>query len=228
MIAIVPARCGSKGLPGKNIKNLLGKPMIAYTIEEALKSKYITDVIVSTDCPEIEAVAIKYGATSHFLRPEELASDNSRAIDNYIYTIERLNSQYGYKIKDFVVLQPTSPLRNTDDIDGAISMFKKEKADSVISYVEEEHPIRWHKYIGSDGKFENIFQDTIRNRQEERKSYYPNGAVFVFSVNLIMKEKYYGDNSFAYVMPKVRSVDVDYLDDFEYAEYLIGKQNVHK
>ena len=98
MIAIVPARGGSKGLPGKNIKDLLGKPMIVYTIEEALKSKYITEVIISTDCKEIEAVAIKYGAKSPFLRPEYLASDSAKAIDNYIYTIDRLNKEFAYDI----------------------------------------------------------------------------------------------------------------------------------
>lgn len=111
MIAIVPARCGSKGLPGKNIKKLYGKPMIAYTIEEALKSKYISNVIISTDCKEIEDVALRYGAKSFFLRPQELATDQAKAIDNYNYTVKKLNSDFGLEIKEFVVLQPTSPLR---------------------------------------------------------------------------------------------------------------------
>lgn len=179
MIAIVPARGGSKGLPGKNIKDLCGKPMIAYTIEEALKSKYITEVIISTDCKEIEEIAIKYGAKSPFLRPSFLASDTALAIDNYIYTIDRLNKDFNYNIKDFVVLQPTSPLRKKEDIDGAIELFKNKKTHSVISYTEEHHPLQWHKYINEDGTFENIFKDTIQNRQEIKKSYYPNGAVFV-------------------------------------------------
>lgn len=221
MIAIVPARGGSKGLPGKNIKDLLGKPMIAYTIEEALKSKYITEVIISTDCTEIEKVALEYGAKSYFLRPEELASDTAKAIDNYIFTIDRLNNEFGYEIENFVVLQPTSPLRTVEDIDGAIELFNNKNADSVVSYTEEHHPIEWHKYITEDGKFENIFEEKLLNRQEIKKSYFPNGAVFVFDYELIKQGKYYSDNSYAYIMSRFRSVDVDTIEDFKYIEFLM-------
>lgn len=225
MIAIVPARCGSKGLPGKNIKKLLGKPMIAYTIEAALESKYVTDVIISTDCTEIEEVAIKYGAKSLFLRPEYLASDSANAIDNYIYTIDRLNSEFGYHVESFIVLQPTSPLRTTEDIDNAIELFKEKNADSVVSYTEEHHPLEWHKYITKDGKFENIFEEKLLNRQEIRKSFYPNGAVFVFKYDLIKQGRYYSDKSYAYVMPRSRSVDVDTIEDFKYIEFLMRDSN---
>ncbi len=225
MIAIIPARGGSKGLPGKNIKDLLGKPMIAYTIEEALKSKYITDVIISTDCKDIEEVAVKYGAKSHFLRPEYLASDTAKAIDNYIYTIDRLNNEFGYKIDDFVVLQPTSPLRLVEDIDGAIHLFRNNNANSVISYTEEHHPIEWHKYITDECKFENIFEEKLLNRQDIKKSYFPNGAVFVFSYALIKQNKYYNENSYAYIMPRFRSIDVDTIEDFKYIEFLMRENN---
>jgi N-acylneuraminate cytidylyltransferase/CMP-N,N'-diacetyllegionaminic acid synthase len=225
MIAIIPARGGSKGLPGKNIKDLLGKPMIAYTIEEALKSKYITEVIISTDCKEIEEVAKSYGAKSLFLRPEKLASDTAKAIDNYIYTIDKLNNEFGYTIEEFVVLQPTSPLRTVEDIDGAIKLFKEKCADSVVSYTEEHHPIEWHKYIAEDGKFENIFDEKLLNRQEIKKSYFPNGAVFVFNHELIQQHKYYSDRSYAYIMPRFRSTDVDTIEDFRYIEFLMRGEN---
>jgi len=225
MIAIIPARCGSKGLPGKNIKNLLGKPMIAYTIEEALKSTFITDVIISTDCIEIENIAVKYGAKSLFLRPEHLASDSSNAVDNYIYTIDRLNNEFDYEIEDFIVLQPTSPLRNVEDINGAIALFKEKNADSVISYTEEHHPVEWHKYITDEGKFENIFEEKLLNRQEIKLSYFPNGAVMVFNYKLIQEKKYYSDNSFAYIMPRFRSIDVDTIEDFKYIEFLMLGEN---
>ena len=122
MLAIIPARKGSKGLPGKNVKDLLGKPMIAYTIEAALGSKYITDVLISTDCKQIENISIELGAKSHFLRPKELSVDDSMAIDNYIYTIDRLNNEFNYNIENFIVLQPTSPLRVSEDIDDAIKI----------------------------------------------------------------------------------------------------------
>lgn len=221
MIAIIPARKGSKGLPGKNIKDLTGKPMIAYSIEEALKSKHITEVVISTDCKEIEEVALKYGAKSPFLRPEHLATDNAKAIDNYIYVIDRINKEFGYDVKEFVVLQPTSPLRKVEDIDGSIELFKGKNADSVISYTEEHHPIEWHKYITDEGKFENIFEERLINRQEIKKSYFPNGAVYVFDYELIKQGKYFSDNSYAYIMPRLRSVDVDTIEDFKYIEFLM-------
>lgn len=221
MIAIIPARGGSKGLPGKNIKDLLGKPMIAYTIIEALKSKHISDVIISTDDQEIYDIAIKYGACGHFLRPGSLSEDSSLAIDNYLYTIERLNSEFDYNIEDFVILQPTSPLRITDDIDKAIELFQYKDADSVVSYVAEDHPVSWHKYIGDDNRFIDIFENNLKNRQDNRVSYYPNGAIFIFKYSLIKDRKYYSDNSYAYIMPKDRSIDVDTIDDFNYIEFLM-------
>ena len=225
MIAIIPARCGSKGLPGKNIKDLLGKPVIAYTIEEALKSKYIDEVIISTDSQEIEDVAISLGAKSHFLRPKELALDDSKAIDNYIYTVNRLNNDFDYSVDSFVVLQPTSPLRIVQDIDGAIKLFKEKKADSVVSYTEEHHPITWHKYIDNNGKFENIFEEKLLNRQDIRSSYFSNGAVMVFKYDLLKINKYFSDNSYAYIMPRRRSVDIDTLEDFRYIEFLLRYKN---
>lgn len=224
MIAIVPARGGSKGLPGKNIKNMLGKPLIAYTIEAALNSNYISEVIISTDDKYIHDIAVKHGAKDTFLRPDYLATDDSLAVDNYIYTIERLISEFGYSIEDFIVLQPTSPLRETCDIDNAIELFKQRGADSVISYTEEFHPISWHKYIDENEQFENIFPDDIQNRQANKQTYFPNGAIFVFKYSLIQAKKYYSDKSYAYVMDRNKSVDVDTIDDFELAEYLMRKK----
>ncbi|WP_375724886.1 acylneuraminate cytidylyltransferase family protein [Arcobacter sp. KX21116] len=221
MIAIIPARSGSKGLARKNIKELHSKPMIAYTIEEALKSKYISEVLISTDSEEIEKIAVQYGAKNHFLRPEFLSSDSAKAIDNYIYTINRLNSEFGYKIEDFIVLQPTSPLRRVEDIDGAIELFNNKNADSVISYTEEYHPIEWHKYITEEGKFQNIFEDKLLNRQDIKKSYFPNGAVFVFKYELIKKNTYFSNNSYPYIMPRSRSIDIDTIEDFKYVEFLM-------
>ena len=226
MIAIIPARSGSKGLPGKNIKDLLGKPMIAYTIIEALKSKYIDDIIISTDSKEIEKVALEYGAVSYFLRPSFLATDNANAIDNYIYTIDRLNSEFKYNIDEFIVLQPTSPLRIVEDINKSVELFKLKKADSVISYTKESHPISWHKYINDNLTFDNIFEEKLLNRQEYKESYYPNGAIFIFKYDLIKKRQYYTNKSYAYIMPRERSVDIDTIDDFEYAEFLMKKRNI--
>lgn len=224
MIAIIPARGGSKGLPCKNIRLLNGKPMIAYTIEAALKSKYITDIIISTDDEDIYDIALKYGAKDTFLRPKHLASDKSLAIDNYIYTIARLEDEFNYKVDCFVVLQPTSPLRTTADIDGAIELFHEKKADSIISYCEEAHPVAWHKYIGEDGKLEDVFDNNLlKNRQDIRSSFYPNGAVYVFNTELIRGGQYYSSETYPYIMPRERSVDIDTLEDFEYSRFLMAK-----
>lgn len=223
MIAIIPARGGSKGLPGKNIKLLKGKPLIAWAIDAAKQSKYIDRIIVSTDDEEIADIATKFGAEIPFLRPKELATDTAMAVDNYIYTITRLSKEAGLPIDEFVVLQPTTPLRTSQDIDEAIEMFKNRQADSVISYTKEAHPVKWHKYINDDGTFKDIFQETIANRQDNRVSYYPNGAVYVFRTELINQRKYSSDRTYAYIMPRDRSVDIDYQEDFDYVEFLLSK-----
>ena len=228
MIAIIPARGGSKGLPGKNIKEMCDKPLIAYTIEAALKSKSIDHVILSTDDEEIAAVAKKYGAEVPFMRPAELASDTAMAVDNYIYTIGRLEKEWITKIDSFVVLQQTTPLRIAEDIDGAVELFNARNADSVVTYVKEAHPIFWHKKIDENNKLEDIFEGTIANRQELPITYYPNGAVYVFSTEMIRQKKYYTDKSYAYIMPRERSIDIDFIDDFKYAEFLMSNSKDKK
>ena len=224
MIAIIPARGGSKGLPGKNVRPLNGKPLIAYAIEAALKAKHIDRVIISTDDEEIARVAVEHGAELPFMRPAELASDTAMAIDNYIYTIGRLEKEGGKPIDAFVVLQPTSPLRIAEDVDGAIEMFEHKGADSVISYCQEAHPVTWHKFLDEEGRFVDIFDSNIKNRQENRVSYYPNGAVYVFRTAMIRERRYYTSKSYAYVMPRSRSVDIDFIEDFEYAEFLLKRK----
>ena len=228
MMAIIPARGGSKGLPGKNIRPLLGKPLIAYTIECAKAAHSIDRVVVSTDDPEIAAVSRDFGAEVPFLRPAELATDTAKAVDNYIYTVERISREGGVAIDSFAVLLPTSPLRESGDIDAAVEMFFERNADSVVSYVPEMHPVVWHKYLRADGSFEDIFDSSLANRQELRTSYYPNGAVYVFRTETIKAKKYYTDKSYAYVMPRSRSVDIDNLEDFELAEFLLRRRKALK
>lgn len=224
MIAIIPARGGSKGLPGKNIKLLNNKPLIAYTIEAALNSKKISRVIVSTDDSTIAKVAKDYGAEVPFLRPDFLATDTALALDNYIYTINRLNEKEENKIKEFVVLQPTSPLRTTLDIENAIHLFEEKNAESVISYTENIHPLHWNKKINKDLTFSDIFDAKLANRQDFETTYLPNGAIYVFKFELIKSGKYYSKKSFAYIMQRTNSVDIDTIEDFEYAEFLLNKR----
>lgn len=227
MLAIIPARGGSKGLPGKNIRLLSGKPLIAYTIEAALKAKEITRVICSTDSPEIADVAVKFGAEVPFLRPAELASDNSLAIDTYIYTVKKITKN-GSFINDFAILLPTSPLRNEMDIDNAIKIFREKNADSVISFYPAPHPFNWYCYIDDHGILQNIFSNNslLKNRQDERQAYLPNGAIYIFNYQvLVEKRTYYTEKTFPYIMDRNRSIDIDTIDDFAYAEYLLSKKS---
>lgn len=222
MLAIIPARGGSKGLPGKNIKDLLGKPLLAYTVEAAREAKGISQVLISTDDKEIAEVATRFGAECPFMRPAELATDTAKSIDTYLFTVGKMEEIKGKKIEEFMILQPTSPLRNSKHIDEAIQLFRSKDADSVVSYVEEAHPINWHRYLNEEGKLEDVFQDhALLNRQEYRKTYYPNGAIYIFKHELVKQGAYYSDKSFAYVMDKKYSVDIDTQEDFDYAEHLL-------
>lgn len=224
MLAIIPARGGSKGVPKKNVKMVAGKPLIAHTIEAALKAKSINRVIVSTDDEEIASVAKSFGAEIPFMRPSELAQDQSMAIDNYLYTIERLSRESQQTIHEFAVLLPTSPLRDERDIDAAAKIFYEEKADSVISCTAMDHPLDWVFFLDEGGVIHRPQNKDVQksmNRQASRQGYVPNGAVFILTYPLI-KEKYayYDKNTKAYVMPKERSIDIDNLLDFYLVECL--------
>lgn len=223
MIAIIPARGGSKGLPEKNIKLLNGKPLIAYTIEAAIKAKHISRIIISTDDEKIAEIAVKHGAECPFMRPDFLATDQARSIDVLKFTIEELEKKEKIAIPEIMVLQPTSPLRTAKNIDEAAEIFYEKKADSVISYCKEHHPIFWHKFLTEDGKFQDIFENKLQNRQDEKPTYFPNGAIYIFKKKLIFAEQYYTENSFAYLMGRNQSVDIDTQDDFDYASYLLKK-----
>ena len=189
--------------------------MLGTPLSTRLQSSYST--------PSTIAVARNFGAEVPFLRPAFLATDSSQAVDNYIYTVDRLSREGNVDIDEFVVLLPTSPLRTSDDVDRAIELFYEKNADSVVSYTPEAHPVRWHKYLNEDNSFENIFDETIANRQEIRTSYYPNGAIYVFRTEMIKTRQYYTNKSFAYIMPRDRSVDIDTADDFLYAEFMLGR-----
>lgn len=225
MIAIIPARGGSKGLPGKNVKNLNGKPLIAYTIEAAKKSREISEVFVSTDDAEIANVAIEYGASVPFIRPSYLSNDTSSAIDVYIHAIEHLMTRSKQEIGKFIVLLPTNPLRNENHISEAINLFKKETADTLISVYEAETPPAWYFKLNNANRLINAGFDNSKelvNRQENGIYYIPNGGIYILDFNLLkFKRTYYSENTVPYVMSKRFSVDIDSLDDFNYAEFLL-------
>jgi CMP-N,N'-diacetyllegionaminic acid synthase len=227
MLAIIPARGNSKGVPKKNIKPLDGKPLIIWTIEAASKSKSIDRIILSTDDEEIAELCKNTGIEIPFMRPTELAQDNSLAIDNYLYTIDRLNSASQQNISKFIVLLPTTPLRSSEDIDGAVKLFREKQADSVLSCVAMDHPLDWAFTISSFGAIEredHLMKSNPLNRQASEVSYIANGGVYVFRYSLL-KEKYdyFSKKTYGYVMPPERSVDIDSDFDFKWAEFLVER-----
>ncbi|MCI8550420.1 MAG: acylneuraminate cytidylyltransferase family protein [Lachnospiraceae bacterium] len=228
MIAVIPARGGSKGLPGKNIRELCGKPLIAHTIEAALHAKEIHRTVVSTDSEEIAEIARKYGAEVPFLRPESLASDTASAVDVYIHFAEYMAEHYGEDMNKFMVLLPTAPLRNEKNIDEAVRLWRQRNASTLISMTEAETPVSWYYVENDRGCIENAGFDAanaVNNRQVNRKYYIPNGAIYILDYMLLKnKRTYYDDNTIAYIMDKENSIDIDTKWDFELVEYKMRKE----
>ncbi|MFC1567566.1 cytidylyltransferase domain-containing protein [Thermodesulfobacteriota bacterium] len=227
MLAIIPARGGSKGVPKKNIRPLGGKPLILWTIETAKKSTYIDRIILSTDDEEIVSACKGTGIEIPFMRPEELAQDDSLAIDTYIYTLDRLADEFNYQKDEFVVLLPTVPFRTVSDIDSAINIFYRKQADSVISCTTLQHPLEWTFSINENELIKrntSLRTEETMNRQTSVSTYIPNGAVYVFKTALLKDSyTYYSNRTYAYIMPPDRSVDIDTELDFQFVEFLVEK-----
>ena len=227
MIAIIPARGGSKGLPGKNIRMLCGKPLIQYTVEAALESNAIDRVIVTTDDTAIAEAAITAGAEVPFMRPEVLASDKASAVDVYIHAAEFLKG-VGCEINKFMVLLPTAPLRSSKHINEAYSLFCKKNADTLISVKEADNPPTWFLEMKDNQRIKNAGfgprEGIVSNRQNCNPFYVPNGAIYILDYKLLKEKRtYYSDNTIGYLMGKLESVDIDSIDDFEYAEFLLSR-----
>lgn len=220
-LGIIPARGGSKRLPRKNILDLAGKPLIAWTIEASLKSRYINKTIVTSDDEEILAISEKYGANVT-KRPQELASDTATTFDAIKHTIENVND-YDY----IVLLQPTSPLRNEKHIDAAIELLEEKSADAVISVCEMEHSPLWSNTLQEDNNMSNFLSDEIKNkRNQDLPTYYRlNGAIYICNINRMLEEEtlFLNNNIYAYVMDRNSSVDIDEDIDFKLAEILFSE-----
>lgn len=216
MLALIPARGGSKGLPGKNLRSLGGIPLIAHSIRQALDSALIARVVVSSDCPEILEISQAFGAETPFRRPDELSDDKASSLAVFRHAIENL------EVEELVVLQPTSPLRSSNDIDNAVTLFRELQADSVVSCCLA-HPLQWHFYQGDSGQLVPALPlSPSLQRQEARPALLPNGSIYCMkSAPLFERNAYLTDRSYPYLMPRSRSVDIDSLDDFLMAEAIL-------
>ena len=231
ILGLIPARGGSKGFPRKNIKLLLDKPLIAWTIEQALESKYIDRLIVSTDDIEIAEISKKYKADVPFIRPRELSEDNAKGIDVVLHTLDWLKENDKRKKYDLIMLlQPTSPLRKYEDIDKAIELLFLKEAKAIVSVCEVDHHPLWTNALPEDGCMKDFIRKEIinKNRQELPIFYRLNGAIYLAYCNYIKEQKsFFSKDTFAYIMPKSRSADIDNEIDFELAQILI-KNNIPK
>lgn len=218
-VAIIPARGGSKRLPRKNVLELSGKPLIVYSIEAGLKSKYINKVLVSSDDQEILDISNKHGSDI-LKRPSFLASDFSTTYDAVKHAIDNLE-RYDY----LVVLQPTSPLRTMKHINEAIELLYLKKADAVISVCEMEHSPLWSNTLNEHLDMTNFINEDIMNKrsQDLDKYFRLNGAIYICKVDRFLKEKslFINNNIYAYIMKKSESIDIDEEIDFKIAEFLI-------
>lgn len=226
VLGFIPARGGSKGVKDKNIRSLNGKPLIAYTIEEALKSDIFEDVIVSTDSQKIAQISKQYGANVPFLRPNEFAKDNSPTIDAVIHCIDFIKD-VGKEYNEIILLQPTSPLRKARHIKEAYNLFNEKKASFVISMCECEHSPLWANTVGEDLNIDNFIKEEIKNqRRQDLPTYYRiNGSIYIAKVYKLLQEKsFFGKDSYAYIMDRRNSVDIDTIYDFKLAEIYLGHE----
>jgi CMP-N,N'-diacetyllegionaminic acid synthase len=221
-IAIIPARGGSKRLPNKNILPLVDKPLIVWTIEAALDSQLFDMVLVSSDSQDIADVSMSVGAMVPFLRPAELASDTATTNDVVNHMVKWVESEHD-AVERVTLLQPTSPLRNADNIREAMELYDEKKASAVISVCELDHPIQYCNRLPSDLSMDGFIPAAANKRSQDLEPYYRlNGAIYIFERRLVGElSNIYTNGAFAYVMDKHSSVDIDDVVDFNYAKFLL-------
>ena len=224
ILAIIPARGGSKGLPGKNIKEMCGKPLIAWSIEHAQKSKYVDEIFISTDSREIADVAERFGAPCPELRPEFLARDTAPSSEFIVYTLEKMN-QLGKRFDYFILLEPTSPLRDVEDVDRSIEMLvNSPESESIVGVAMSGtvHPA-YMVIKGPNGYLEALMpeQQSLR-RQDLPDVYFFEGSVYVSTVEAFLKKRtFYHDKTLPYIVPEWKSHEVDDIVDFNIIETIM-------
>lgn len=221
ILALIPARGGSKGIKDKNIIDLAGKPLIAYTIEAAFRSQYVDQVVVTTDSQRITEVSKLYGASVPFLRPAEFAQDTSRTIDAVLHAIKALNAK-GQSFDVLVLLQPTQPLRSSEDIDKAILAFFQFGRRSLISISPVSEPPLLIRTIDSKGYLSSLLNETSTCRRQDMPEYYRvNGCIYINNTIELSNETSFNDNLVPFIMSKEHSVDIDETVDLAIAEYYL-------
>ena len=225
-MGVILARGGSRSLPRKNIRCLGGKPLIAHTIEAAQNARQLDRLIVSTDSPEIAEVARGLGAEVPFMRPPELARDGTLSIHSLRHALQWVQANEEWTPEYVLLLQPTSPFRTPADIDQSIELAREKDADSVVSFTQaRQHPY-WMKRLTDDGLLVDFLSQepdpTYSVRQNLPQVYYPVGSIFVIKPGVLLKQdSFYTDETYAYLVPGERAMDIDTDLDFRMAEFLL-------
>lgn len=226
ILAVIPARGGSKGLPGKNIRELAGKPLIAWSIEAGRQSRYVDQLVVSTDSKEIAQVAELWGGNVPFMRPADLATDEAKGIDAILHAIH-WHQERGEPFDLVLVLQPTSPLRTARDIDRAVELLFEKSASAIVSVCPTDHHPWWANTLPEDGSMKDFLRPELMNtnRQELPEFCRLNGAIYLAYIPFLEKtSSFIADGTFAYVMPAEASVDIDKMLDLHLAEILLKER----
>jgi CMP-N,N'-diacetyllegionaminic acid synthase len=225
-LGVIPARGGSKSIPRKNAKVIAGKPLLAWTVESALRSKTLNQVIVSTDDEEIAGIGRKWGARVPFIRPFELAQDDTPTLPVIQHAVSWLESTEGYIPEIVLLLQPTSPLRRTEHIDQAVELLLQTGADSVVSVCLSEQSPYWMKRLEGDRVFPFLNKaPEYTRRQDLPRVYRLNGALYATRYDVLMRQRrILGEDTRAIVMDAESSIDIDSQLDFKIAEMLLAER----
>jgi N-acylneuraminate cytidylyltransferase len=215
VLGLIPARAGSKAIPGKNLVDVGGRPLLVWTIEAAKGAATLDRVVVSSDDQRIISVALEQGCDAPFVRPQNLATDTAKGIEVALHALDTLDETYEY----IVYLQPTSPFRTSDDIDAAVRLCLQRRAPSCVSVSETPKSPYWMYTLDEEGRLQPLIetQEPVHLRQEAPPVYALNGAVYVARVDWLQKQRnFVGPGTIAYVMPQDRSLDIDEPEDLEF------------
>ncbi len=224
VLAIIPARSGSKGLKNKNIKSLAGHPLMYYSIRASIDSDVFDEVMVSTDSQQYADIAKECGASVPFLRSEEMSSDTATSWDMVEEVLDKYE-EIGKHFDTICLLQPTSPLRSALDIQNAYRLYNDKKANAVVAVCQAEHPPMSLGTLDADGGLGHFVSREGIGRRQDYKSYYRiNGAIYFVDVKSLRADHYiYKENSYAYIMDSDRSIDIDSEFDFRLAEFMLDE-----
>ena len=227
ILGIIPARGGSKRIPGKNKKLFCGKPLITFMIEAALESKYLDTLVVNSDDKDILEIAANYPKVKPIERPASIAGDKAKAIEYVFQTLEKLEEDNELKYEAVVILQPTSPLTTSADIDGTVQLLLETKADSAVSVMQLDHathPVKM-KTMQGNKLLPYLEEEAGRMAAHELPELFVrNCSVYASAIDTITQQKdIIGKDSRGYIMPLERSIDINEMIDFEFAEFLYQK-----